>query len=824
MVQKKRKLITHIILIFLIIVILFPVVWVITTSIRRDEAAFSTKLFSSRVSLQNYRDLVFPEKNLPYLIQSLQSMIQLVKPYDSWDKDKLNNKIDNYIDRVENYLLETENRLDEVEQSYENIKNYLLEHSHDIKNQVINNIENLINIINISNLQPTIENEAALYVILSKERFNSTTHKALKDFLDSFTDLDTSSRSNYEKALEKLKESYEKTLNGYDKIYLNTENELDKCKFEINELQKKYQVFQNKIFEINIILEKDITPELEKLTESLKNLNNLKENIKNSSTENPYIIDDSEPIKNLEEVDKLLNDLITNLEKLPGYDNLKNILKIQKDEIEKLMLENDSLKNKLVYSNLINIYYSELHPRILKIYNEIKTNIFDIKDIIYAFENLNDQLEKLKNKENELTNKKLEIEKKLFEVQQLFIEPQKVYNLKIFKEKLHNLITSLEKAKSFSKIDLIKYHSTLKTLREFSNSYNEKDELQKNVNKIIQDLNWIEIYRDFESKMEKIPENLKNILIDMEKSLNDFKNSYKELLNLSSNGIFVSSEILNKMYDTVKMDFVNKVRANMSIASRKASILLDLIPFNVLKSDFKNIDKQLFRIDQIWKQKIKHYFWLWVLNSVIISLIVATITTAVCAIAAYPFSRMKFFGRRYGIIALLLIQMFPGVVFMIAIYDLLNFIGRYVSFLGIDTLGGLIFAYLTNIAFNMFLIKGFYDTIPISLEEAAIVDGATRFQSFYKIILPLSRPILTVVFLLIFMGTFNEYVVARIILQDVKHYTYALGLQSFATGPYETEWGLFTAAALLGMAPMIILFLSLQKYLVSGLTRGAIKE
>jgi maltose/maltodextrin transport system permease protein len=161
---------------------------------------------------------------------------------------------------------------------------------------------------------------------------------------------------------------------------------------------------------------------------------------------------------------------------------------------------------------------------------------------------------------------------------------------------------------------------------------------------------------------------------------------------------------------------------------------------------------------------------------------------------------------------------------MIAIYDLLNFMGKYIPFIGIDTLGGLIFAYLTNIAYNMYLIKGFYDTIPTSLEEAAIVDGATRFQSFYKIIIPLARPILTVVFLLVFIGTFNEYVVARIILQNVRHYTYALGLQAFATGPYETEWGLFTAAALLGMTPMVILFLSLQRYLVSGLTRGAVKE
>jgi len=265
------------------------------------------------------------------------------------------------------------------------------------------------------------------------------------------------------------------------------------------------------------------------------------------------------------------------------------------------------------------------------------------------------------------------------------------------------------------------------------------------------------------------------------------------------------------------------VSSNLNIVSKKAGELMDNMPYREIKGYLRKIDNEIFRIDQIWKQKTKHYFLRWVRNSIIVSGVSAIITTFICALAAYPFSRMRFWGRRYGILTLLLIQMFPSAVYMIAIYSLLNLLGKFIPFLGLDTLSGLTFVYLGNIAYNMFLIKGYYDTIPDSLEESAMIDGATRFQTFYKIILPLARPILTVVVILTFMNVFNEFIFARIILQDAQKYTYAIGLWTFSSGPYMTEWGLFTAAALLGMLPMTILFLSLQKYIVSGLTKGAVK-
>jgi maltose/maltodextrin transport system permease protein len=201
----------------------------------------------------------------------------------------------------------------------------------------------------------------------------------------------------------------------------------------------------------------------------------------------------------------------------------------------------------------------------------------------------------------------------------------------------------------------------------------------------------------------------------------------------------------------------------------------------------------------------------------------AIITVIITSLAAYPFSRMKFVGRSSGLYFLMIVQMFPIVMFMVAIYGILNFLGDYLPFIGLDTLGGLIFAYLGNVAYNMWLFKGYYDTIPDSLEESAMIDGATRFQTFWLIVLPLSLPIISVITILTFMNTFNEFVIAKIVLQSEVNYTYAVGLQTFSQGPFETQWGLFTAASLIGAIPMVILFLTMQKWIIGGLTQGSVK-
>lgn len=218
-------------------------------------------------------------------------------------------------------------------------------------------------------------------------------------------------------------------------------------------------------------------------------------------------------------------------------------------------------------------------------------------------------------------------------------------------------------------------------------------------------------------------------------------------------------------------------------------------------------------------------FFNWIKNSLIVSLTTAVLTVFFVSLAAYAFSRFSFWGKKYSLLTLLILQMFPAVMGMVAVYLLLFHLGKYIPFLGLNTLSGLIMVYLGGgIPYNIWLMKGFFDSIPDSLEESALIDGATRFQAYYKIILPLSTPVLAVVAINTFIGTYSDFLLASIILKDPSKYTFAVGLRNFISGLYDVRWGDFAAASIVGALPIVILFLSLQNLIVSGLTRGAVKE
>lgn len=220
----------------------------------------------------------------------------------------------------------------------------------------------------------------------------------------------------------------------------------------------------------------------------------------------------------------------------------------------------------------------------------------------------------------------------------------------------------------------------------------------------------------------------------------------------------------------------------------------------------------------------RYPFVLWLWNSIEVSVTASLITVFLCALASYAFSRFHFRGRRTGLLTLLLIQMFPVMLAFVALYLLLLWIGKYLPFMGLNTHPGLILVYLGGaLGFNTWLMKGYFDTIPHELEEAALIDGATRFQTFMKIIIPLARPILTVIFILTFIGDYSEYLLASIILTGTKRYTLAVGLNLFITSDYARHWGTFAAAAIIGSLPVLFLFFSLQKQIISGLTGGGVK-
>ncbi len=214
----------------------------------------------------------------------------------------------------------------------------------------------------------------------------------------------------------------------------------------------------------------------------------------------------------------------------------------------------------------------------------------------------------------------------------------------------------------------------------------------------------------------------------------------------------------------------------------------------------------------------------WYVNTMIVASVSAFFTVLIAAGAAYAFSRFRFKGRKVGIMFLLLVQMFPQFLSLTAIYIIMVNIGDVFPPIGLDTLAGLILVYLGGaMGVNAWLIKGFFDTIPMEIDESAKVDGATHGQVFWGIILPLAVPVLAVVGLLSFIGTINEFIIASALIQTPETKTLAVGLQGFIANEYAENWGPFAAGALLAAIPVVILFLFLQRFIVGGLTAGSVK-
>lgn len=212
--------------------------------------------------------------------------------------------------------------------------------------------------------------------------------------------------------------------------------------------------------------------------------------------------------------------------------------------------------------------------------------------------------------------------------------------------------------------------------------------------------------------------------------------------------------------------------------------------------------------------------WLW--NSVKIAFITSVLVLTLSTTCAYAFARMKFVGKKVLLEGMLIFQMFPAVLALVALYALFDKVGQYIPFLGLNTHGGLVFAYLGGIALHVWTIKGYFETIDISLDEAAALDGATPWQAFRLVLLPLSVPILAVVFIISFVASITEVPVASILLVDVDKYTLAVGMQQYLY-PQNYLWGDFAAAAVLSAIPITIVFLLAQKWLVGGLTAGGVK-
>lgn len=208
----------------------------------------------------------------------------------------------------------------------------------------------------------------------------------------------------------------------------------------------------------------------------------------------------------------------------------------------------------------------------------------------------------------------------------------------------------------------------------------------------------------------------------------------------------------------------------------------------------------------------------WLLNSLVITMGTATVGLILAATSAYAFSRYKFRGRSLGLTFLFATQLIPGIMLLVPIFLLaaqLRLTGTY---------QGLVIAYsVTAIPFSIWILKGYYDTVPVDLEEAALIDGCSEFQAFRKVLLPLSIPALAIVFLFNFLAAWGEYFTARVLIGGKEELlTWPLGIQRFQQ-QFQTQWADLSASAIIVSVPIVILFVYVSKYLVSGLTLGGVK-
>jgi arabinogalactan oligomer / maltooligosaccharide transport system permease protein len=245
-----------------------------------------------------------------------------------------------------------------------------------------------------------------------------------------------------------------------------------------------------------------------------------------------------------------------------------------------------------------------------------------------------------------------------------------------------------------------------------------------------------------------------------------------------------------------------------------------LIPPNVGIENYK----RLFNLDPKFSFG-ELFYWKWLFNSVKVSGISTILSLSLTTMAAYAFSRLRFKGRVAMLKGLLLIQVFPNILALVSIFLLVFQTGEVISALGLNTHAGLIMVYLGgSMGMNIWLMKGFLDTIPRAIDESGMIDGASNFQIFWSLLLPLLRPILIVIGLLSFIGTYGDFILARVLLNDVSQYPLMVGLQIFTAGQFDKKWGVFAAGALIGALPIMVIYLTLQDQIAGGLTAGAVKE
>ncbi len=922
-IEKKRYWLRHLILIIVLAIVLFPMVWVVSTSIRRDEAAFSPKLFSTRVTLQHYQNLLFPKKSVSRVILSMQQAVQGLGDYREVEEKKIKNEITDLSKMFDNYIDDSTTMVDGIEMKFEALNesvkqkiSEIISGMNDIRNQDIEIIDERLD--ELQNKKDSDIYQAALLNIISNEGFTPG-----RDYQAFIEQIDIEPAGELLKTIENYTNQYNTVLNisnelislladyefeGKDDV-LNSLNNVSEYISQENISYSQWRsdqwlkVINRNLKNIGDVLEQEeaetITNKKDQLYDTFKSANATWEKMQelhNSLTEkteevmgnvlsafeySEYIDAQSRlgtvenKISQINSRVKSLNEAIPEIKEslnvaglvlvpeTAKMDKARETLKtfLASDKVKQeadrafpvRVLENMGtlveelipLKNKLlnidesldVYThiekaiNIMNWFFERKELIVVNQDNSDVENVIGILEVSYS--NISRVKGDLTEYVNEYADLTVEREEKNKELSRLLDEKEELES--IIGETKPSYEDAQDRLNSNIEIAELNYlrdftQENIETIDEAENNYNTvsktmKKYFQIKANTRYRSYTWYSDFVDANKEIKHATSVIRSVIEKMRSMKQDLDGKILNYVELRFLGSSVDISVFDEMTELFNREF-----QNFNASYKRAQRLIgDMIDFSTAYSgeyigELREVDRSIFKISQIWTRKESTYFYFtrWLFNSIVIALSVAIISVLVAAFAAYPFSRMRFFGRGQGLLFLLLIQMFPTVMFMIAIYSLLQFLGNYVPFLGLDSISGMIFVYSGNIAFNIWLIKGYFDTIPDSLEESALIDGANRLQTFWKIVLPLARPILAVIAILTFMNVFNEFVMASIILQSIDKWTYAVGLQQFS-GRFEASWGPFTAAALIGAIPMLTFFLLLQDQIVGGLTKGSVK-
>lgn len=918
-VEKRLYWLRHLILIVVTAIVLFPMMWLISTSIRRDQAAFSPKLFSNRVTLQYYRNLLFPERSVGRLILDIQSAVYLTGDYRDKSHSDIDKTVERYLNKYDSLMAETEDLVSKIDSGFDEIKEFMdsegtgrmIESMDAIRLKDSEAIDERLEKL-------SVDRESDLYRAAIGEVFQGVEPGQDLSYLFLLDKLgDTGAPVKL--ALEKYMEEYEKLLLNNSELegmvsqiefeekdqvleslaktpdYISGEaieysdwrktewlriinkslkglegsDEIEKIKVTkdklydtfkgANSLWKEFTEANDELkdrlamvkagvmgevvsqYETAVSRIEEIDNAIETETAAIKKNETAKETILSSfEIATAVIVPETEKLRSLKSVVGQITEEVS-IESVPenGFSEIVEVVGNISDRLQLIeealgnigYVENEyysiitSLKKELAW------FFAEKDKMLAMTSNKDVERAFEILqttgiNLMRVIPSLFAVVEDFVSLENTISNSRTDIENLNAEKDSLnaFI----LENRETVESKTKELEETIETAT----LEMVSVYMEEKFVSVVDiKNYVEKagpvvvEQLDSKLKTRYRDYYWYEDFRTAYLNAVEGSKNINDALVEMRAYGESLKGKIYEYIALRFLGTPVTLDEFSGMQETYNTAF-QLFNARYQRASRLISDLIDnsVSYARDQENDLRNIDKAIFRTEQVWRQKESTYFRFvgWLGNSIFVALMVSLISVVVTAMAAYPFSRMRFPGRKQGLLTLLLVQMFPSIMFMIALYALLQFIGNYIPMLGLNSIGGLIFAYSGQIAFNIFLIKGYFDTIPDSLEESAMIDGATRFQAFRRVVIPLSRPILAVVAILTFMNIFNEFLIARILLQDIDKWTYAVGLWQFS-GRFETSWGPFTAAALIGAVPMVIFFLVLQDYIVGGLTKGAVK-